>query len=1230
MTPERPLPYLASSELSSNGQGASREDQNARGAERAALLLRRLGMDINHAPWCSQLIPYLETYLESVGNVNRVFAGLARLKQSAADFDAMLTSWIENPRRLEVLTRIFAGSQFLTDILLKEADPWNRVEQSLQSAPTQSAEQYCLEALQAIQNDRDRFHFSKILRRYQRQELLRIGINDLLGLLDLDTVTRQLSNLAEGLVDASLKQVAVSDSLPAKDFVVIALGKLGGKELNYSSDIDLLFIARQDPMQYQRLGEKLIAAISNLNEEGFLYRIDMRLRPWGRVGPLISSLPGYLSYLRNHARRWEKQALLKARVVAGDRALGGVFLEAIQDLVFKEADDSIRSSVYEMKLRTEKMLRIQGKDYGEVKLGQGSIRDIEFIVQYLQLVHGKTLPEIRKPNTLEAIQALQHAGLLSMEEARILNDGYIFLRVIEHYLQLNDYQQTHRLPTQPEALEDLGRRLGFSSSHASADLMTHFLQHSAAIRSIFLRHIGNETMSNYHFSENNNSTDEGLVHQHLRRMDPSYSATFTPQEIHRHAEMSACLDRDHPLAVEAQPMEDGYWRVTIVAYDYLGELSLICGMMFVYGLNIHSGEVFTYEPLNAAVGAANGAKGVSSGEQRKKIVDVFIVQPKRGEFPAALWDQYAQDLTALLKMMERGENRLARGELAKRVATIYQDAPPEWNTLYPIEIEINNDISERYTVLRIDSIDTLGFLYELTNALAYSRLYIARMTIETIGNRVRDVLYISDDKGRKVTDAERLRELRAAIVLIKHFTHLLPHSPNPVSALLHFRDFIAQLFERPNWTEELTSLEKPAVLEGLARLLGVSDFLWDDFLRLQYANLFPVVRDVDALSTAKTRQQLQAEMEAGLRLVHAGPQPPREDAPWIQFLNQFKDREMFRIDMRHILGHTQEFWEFADELTDLAEVIVNAAYHLSAEDLRSVYGTPLREDGGISQMSVVALGKCGGRELGFASDIELMFIYDGNGLTTGPEKITSAEFHEKTVQYFIKAIHARREGIFEIDLQLRPYGKAGSLAVSLEAFRRYFSPEGPAWTYERQALVKLRAIAGDPSLGQLIEALRDEYVYSGAPFDVAALRAMRQRQIRHLVHPGRFHPKFSPGGLIDIEYLVQALQIRYGHQYPALRVTNTRQAMRALWEAGILSDDDYAKLRKAHTFLRWLIDALRMVRGNAKEIHLPPPDSEEFAYLARRLRFGNDLQRLQADLATHTAHVQALNARLLG
>jgi glutamate-ammonia-ligase adenylyltransferase len=158
----------------------------------------------------------------------------------------------------------------------------------------------------------------------------------------------------------------------------------------------------------------------------------------------------------------------------------------------------------------------------------------------------------------------------------------------------------------------------------------------------------------------------------------------------------------------------------------------------------------------------------------------------------------------------------------------------------------------------------------------------------------------------------------------------------------------------------------------------------------------------------------------------------------------------------------------------------------------------------------------------------LLFIYSGNGWTTGPTIITTAEFYEKVVQAFVAAIQAKREGIFEIDLQLRPYGKAGSMAVSLDSFQRYFAPEGPAWAYERQALVKLRPIAGNVELGQAITSLRDQFVYTGEPFDATAMRAMRERQIRHLVTCGTFNAKYSPGGLVDLEYVVQGLQIAHG------------------------------------------------------------------------------------------------------
>jgi glutamate-ammonia-ligase adenylyltransferase len=430
------------------------------------------------------------------------------------------------------------------------------------------------------------------------------------------------------------------------------------------------------------------------------------------------------------------------------------------------------------------------------------------------------------------------------------------------------------------------------------------------------------------------------------------------------------------------------------------------------------------------------------------------------------------------------------------------------------------------------------------------------------------------------------------------------------------------LFTHPNWPEELAPLSQPKILNTLARLLGASDFLWDDFLRMQHVNLFPVIQNINDLSAGKSKAELWAELQQELQAPIEMSQRDR--------LNAFKDREMFRIDMRQIQGEIKEFGEFSGELTDLAEVVVEGAYHICFQELRANHGIPRLPNRQPCPLTIFALGKCGGRELGFASDIELMFIYEGKGHTTGPRVISNAEFYNKLVQEINSAIKTKREGIFEIDLRLRPYGKAGTMAVSVESFRRYFGPGGDAWPYERQALVKLRPFAGDMKLGQKVLDLRNKFIYSGHPFDVAAMRAMRERQIRHYVNAGTIHAKLSPGGLVDIEYLVQGLQITYGHLASDLQEPNTRTAMLALAMAGILPREDYYPLQEALTFLRNLINALRMVRGNAKDLTVPKADTEEFAFLARRLDYGREnLAQLQHDLTLHMTHVQEINQRLL-
>ncbi len=1144
-----------------------------------------------------------------------------------------------------------------------------------------------------------------LLRLYQKTELLRIGASDFLDLYDLPAVVSQISRLAIALIRVSLHLASKQTGISSDGFTVLAMGKLGGRELNYSSDIDLLFIARDETVDYLPLAQKLIEILSANTPQGFLYRVDMRLRPWGKDGPLVPTLAGYLKYLEQHARPWEKQALLKLRPIAGDLSLGETLREAIQPHIFGLPPEQVRAEVHAMKQRTEDFLRQKGRTWGEVKLGAGSIRDVEFVVQYLQLAYVSQFPQIRTRATLKALPRLRAAGLLSSTDARILTDGYVFLRTIEHYLQMMDYRQTYTLPSEPRAITLLARRLGFPDGET---FLARYQEHCRAIRAVYLRIIGNEPM-----------TDEPspIVRQHLARMDASYGEIFSPAEIQHHAALAQKLNETVPAIVEAAPLDETTWRVTIVGYDFPGELSIICGLFFVHGFNILDGDVFTYEPEEPANQESTPSKRLRPGfglprrlradsppqPSRPKIVDVFTVKSVFFEpHSPKIWDRYTLELYDLLAKLRAGQRREARGALAKRVGAAFQVIPGKSSPLLPIDIEIDNAASERYTVLRINAPDTVGFLYEFTNALAFTRTNIARMVVRTVGARAQDALYVTDSEGRKIESAQKQRELRAAIVLIKHFTHLLPHSPNPEAALLHFREFIYQLFQRPNWPDEIASLERSDVLKALARVLGVSDFLWDDFLRMQYANLFPVVRDVESLTAAKPRADLEAELALAIETCSLGES---EYPNWREALNAFKDRELFRIDMRHILGLTAEFWDFAAELTDLAEVVIIAALERCQAELNARYGAPssavdFASPLSIPGLSVLALGKCGGRELGFASDIELMFVYDPSVTSASsaspsvsplgashplsssvsplgashplsssvsplgashplsssaasaansaspsvsplgashplssplPESVPDlADYYEKLVQSFMSAIHARQEGIFQVDLQLRPYGKAGSMAVSLESFRRYYAPGGPAWAYERQALVKLRPIAGDPALGAELCRLRDEYVYHAGPFDVTAMRAMRERQIRHLVTGGTFNAKFSPGGLVDVEYLIQGLQINHGASNPALRVTNLREAMNVLHQAGILSEADYTTLRKAHTFLRWLIDSLRVVRGHAKDVTVPPYASEEFAFLARRLRYGDDTARLRDDLLRYQTEVQEINQRLLG
>ncbi len=311
------------------------------------------------------------------------------------------------------------------------------------------------------------------LRRRTAARLLAVAAADLTGRLDMPAVGQALSEAADEAAAAALVALAPASG-PPLPFAVIAMGKWGGQELNYASDIDVLFVygepAEGDPTAAadgaQHLAAAFLDSLGRRTSEGLAYRVDADLRPEGRSGPLARTIASYRAYWERWARPWELQALIKARVAAGDRGLGRAFLEAAEPFVYPEtlAPDAVRE-VRAMKARAEGMAARRGD---EIKRGVGGLRDIEFAVQLLQLVHGRADPALRRGHTLEALRALGASGYISPADAGALEDAYRWLRNVEHRLQLAALRRTHQVPAAAAARERLAKAMGYRDGPGSS------------------------------------------------------------------------------------------------------------------------------------------------------------------------------------------------------------------------------------------------------------------------------------------------------------------------------------------------------------------------------------------------------------------------------------------------------------------------------------------------------------------------------------------------------------------------------------------------------------------------------------------------------------------------------------------------------------------------------------------------------------------------------------------
>lgn len=407
-------------------------------------------------------------------------ANLLRILNSVFDRSTFLKDCLKYPHHIEILILVSSYSNFLTDVIVRNPSMLYYVFNPSNLEKDVTLKSIDDEIKNGITNFKSFNSKTNFLRRFKRQKLFVIGLNDILKNNDLEKTTNQISYLAKGitkhLFNLCYDEILTRKNLEIKDdkFCLAALGKLGGDELNYSSDIDLILFYDENSIHgkspqftYQELlteaAQLFIKTATEVTSEGFIYRVDFRLRPDGKYAPICMSINDYFRYYENRGAEWERQMLIKLSFVAGNEILFSSFENYLSNFVYpKSFLKSPLEQISKMKIEIEKRLT----DELNVKLFTGGIRDIEFTVQALQLINGGKYKNIRTGSSLIAIKALVNNNILSNSEGKTFYESYIFLRRVEHFLQLMNDTQTHEIPKNGEITEKLSAYLNYKSTNS--------------------------------------------------------------------------------------------------------------------------------------------------------------------------------------------------------------------------------------------------------------------------------------------------------------------------------------------------------------------------------------------------------------------------------------------------------------------------------------------------------------------------------------------------------------------------------------------------------------------------------------------------------------------------------------------------------------------------------------------------------------------------------------------
>ena len=472
-----------------------------------------------------------------------------RFTQTIKDKNYLYTILSTSPEIFKSLIVLFSGSQILTDSLLSDPSFFEWINDSEIINNSRSKDEFMRAYFDLVGEQYLDKNTPRLLRKFKKREYIRIGLRDLLGKTDFEETGRDLSYLADlslqvayEYADKKMKEKygvpyykETNEKMKEAEFTIFGMGKLGGLELNYSSDIDLMYIYTSSKGEtrstvdfknitsisnheyFTKLAVLLTKTIDEITSHGSVFRVDLDLRPEGTSGQIVNSLMSCEIYYESWGRLWERQALMKARVSAGSESLGQKFFTMMEPFIYRKSIDfSVVKEITDMKEKINRSIQKKNITNRNIKLGKGGIREVEFTVQTYQLLYGGRQKKIREANTLEALKELYALKYIARTEYQRLKKAYVFLRNIENRVQISFGLQTHTLPEDKFLLSVLALKMnidGESIEELNKKLNSVFKRHTGFVSDIFLELFKKEKGENESFNNTNKVSEIRLLNE---------------------------------------------------------------------------------------------------------------------------------------------------------------------------------------------------------------------------------------------------------------------------------------------------------------------------------------------------------------------------------------------------------------------------------------------------------------------------------------------------------------------------------------------------------------------------------------------------------------------------------------------------------------------------------------------------------------------------------------------